>query len=198
MRREAPAVARNREPIAEVLAEELPAAGVVLEVASGTGEHAAYFARRFPRLDWQPSDPDPDALESIAAWREHEGLGNLLPPLQLDATAASWPIGEADALLCINMAHISPLAATEGVLRQAGRLLSPGAPLIFYGPFIEHGVETAPSNLAFDASLKARDPQWGLRAVGWLDEQAQRQGFERTRRVAMPANNLTLVYRRRP
>lgn len=196
MRREAPAAARNRGPIAEVLADELPASGLVLEVASGTGEHAVHFARRFPHLEWQPSDPDPAALHSIAAWREHEGLENLLPPLELDATAADWPVREADALLCINMAHISPIAATEGVLRHAARLLPPGAPLIFYGPFIENGVETAPSNLAFDASLRARDAQWGLRSVGWLDGRASENGFDRTRRVAMPANNLTLIYRR--
>lgn len=196
MRREAPAAARNREPIAEVLADELPSAGLVLEVASGTGEHAVHFARRLRHLEWQPSDPDPGALHSIAAWREHEGLENLLPPLELDATADDWPVREADALLCINMAHISPVAATEGVLRHAARLLPPGTPLIFYGPFIEEGVETAPSNLAFDASLRMRDPQWGLRTVGWLDGRASENGFARTRRVAMPANNLTLVYRR--
>ena len=197
MRREAPAAARNREPIAEILAGELPVAGLVLEVASGTGEHAVHFARRFAHLEWQPSDPDPAALQSIAAWREDAALENLLPPLQLDATAAEWPIGGADALLCINMAHISPIAATEGVFRHAGELLPPCAPLILYGPFIEEGVETAPSNLAFDASLRARDPHWGLRAVRWLDLRAGECGFARTRRVAMPANNLTLVYRKR-
>ena len=197
MRREAPAAARNREPIAEVLAEELPSAGLVLEVASGTGEHAMHFARRFPQLDWQPSDPDPAAIESIDAWREHAALENMLAPLELDATADDWPIEAADAVVCINMAHISPVAASEGVLRHAARLLPPGAPLIFYGPFIEDGVETAASNLAFDASLKARDREWGLRAVDWLDERAQAHRFELTRRVAMPANNLTLVFRRR-
>ncbi len=197
MRREAPAVARNREAIAEVLAEELPAAGLVLEVASGTGEHAVHFARHFPQLDWQPSDPDPAALESIAAWREHEGLPNLLPPLEIDASAGDWPTSRADALLCINMVHISPIAATEGVVRHAARLLPAGGPLIFYGPYIEDDVETAPSNLAFDAWLKARDPEFGLRALGWLDRLALGHGFDRTRRVAMPANNLTLIYRKR-
>ena len=197
MRREAPAVARNREPIAAVLAEELPSAGVVLEVASGTGEHAVHFARRFPQLDWQPSDPDSAALESIAAWRAHEGLGNLLPPLEIDAAAAEWPIARADAVVCINMVHISPVAATEGVVRHAARLLRTDAPLIFYGPYIEDGVETAPSNLAFDEWLEARDPGFGLRYLGWLDAVALERGFERSRRVAMPANNLTLVYRKR-
>ena len=196
MRREAPAAARNREPIAEVLADELPASGLVLELASGTGEHAVHFARRFPHLDWQPSDPDPVALESIAAWREHEGLANLLPPLEIDARAGEWPVDRADAVVCINMVHISPVAATEGVLKNAGRLLAPGAPLIIYGPFLEDDVETAPSNLAFDEDLKARNPEWGLRRVAWLDRLARGHDFARTRRVAMPANNLVLVYRR--
>lgn len=189
-------MARNREAIAEVLAADLPPAGLVLEVASGTGEHAVHFARRFPHLDWQPSDLDPAALESIAAWSEHERLPNLLPPLEIDAAAGDWPIDGADAVLCINMVHISPLAATEGVVRQAARLLPAGAPLVFYGPYIEDDVETAPSNLAFDTWLKARDPVFGLRTLGWLDGLALGHGFERTRRVAMPANNLTLIYRR--
>ena len=196
MRREAPAAARNREPIAEVLADELPASGLVLELASGTGEHAVHFARRFPHLDWQPSDPDRAARESIAAWREYAGLGNLLPPLDLDARADRWPVGRADAIVCINMVHISPIAATEGVVSHAGRLLPAGAPLVFYGPYLEDDVETAPSNLAFDAGLKARNPEWGLRRLAWLDRLAERHGLVRTRRVAMPANNLTLVYRR--
>jgi len=197
VRREAPAVARNRGPIAEVLANELPASGVVLEVASGTGEHAVHFARRFPHLDWQPSDPDPEALESIAAWREHEALRNLLPTLEIDAAASDWPIDRADAVLCINMVHISPIAATEGVVREAARLLPEGGPLIFYGPYIEDGVETAPSNLKFDEWLKERDPGFGLRKLGWLDDLARSRGLERTRRIAMPANNLTLVFRKR-
>lgn len=196
MRSKAPAAARNREPIADVLAEELPDSGLVLEVASGTGEHAAHFARRFPHLDWQPSDPDPAAMASIAAWRQHEGLENLRPPIELDARAEQWPVESADAVLCINMIHISPAAAGEGLVRQAARLLRPGAPLILYGPYIEDDVETAPSNLAFDADLKARNPEWGLRRVAWLDALAGEHGFARTRRVAMPANNLTLVYRR--
>ncbi|MXO58619.1 DUF938 domain-containing protein [Altererythrobacter salegens] len=196
MRRQAPAAARNREPIAKVLAEELPASGLVLEIASGTGEHAVHFARRFPQLYWQPSDPDSDALESIAAWREHEGLGNVLPPRQLDAGKSDWPIENADAIVCINMVHISPVAATLGLLDRAGDLLPDGAPLVFYGPYLEDDVETVPSNLDFDASLKSRNSAWGLRQLGWLDAEAAARGFERTRRVAMPANNLTLVYRK--
>jgi SAM-dependent methyltransferase len=195
MKRHAPAVERNREPIAAVLTEELPAEGVVLEVASGTGEHAVHFARTYPRLTWQPSDPDPEALESIAAWRAEEGLANLREPVLLDAAAAGWPVNAADAVLCINMIHISPLVATEGLLAGAAALLAPGAPLIVYGPYLEADVETAPSNLDFDAWLKRRDPGFGLRRAEWLDEQAAAHGFARTRRVAMPANNLMLVYR---
>ena len=154
------------------------------------------FARTFPRLQWQPSDPDPAALESVAAWREAVRLPNLLPPIRLDASDPAWPVASADAVLCINMIHISPVAATVGLVTGAARLLAPGSPLVVYGPFFEQGVETAPSNLAFDASLQARDPEWGLRSVEWLDRVASEQGFRRSRRVAMPANNVTLVYRR--
>jgi SAM-dependent methyltransferase len=195
VKRCAPATERNREPIAAVLAEELPPAGLVLEVASGTGEHAVHFASRFPQLQWQPSDPDPSARESIAAWRAEAGAANLLAPMELDASASVWPIERADAVLCLNMAHISPPDATEGLLEHAGRLLPAGAPLILYGPFLEEEVETAPSNLTFDASLRARNPDWGLRPVSWIDQLADRCGLDRTRRVEMPASNLTMVYR---
>jgi hypothetical protein len=196
MKRHAPAADRNREPIAGVLTEELPAAGLVLEVASGTGEHAVHFARTFPALRWQPSDPDGDARDSIAAWREEEGLANLLAPIALDAASPPWPVANADAVLCINMVHISPVTATLGLLDGAAALLAGDCPLILYGPYLEAEVETTPSNCEFDAWLKARDPEWGLRHVEWLDDLAKRHGFRRTRRVAMPANNLTLVYRR--
>jgi hypothetical protein len=196
VKRHAPAAERNREPIAAVLTEELPESGLVLEVASGTGEHAVHFARTFPALDWQPSDPDADSRASIAVWREEAGLANLLPPLALDAASPRWPLARAGAVLCINMAHISPVAATEGLVAGAAGLLDPGAALIVYGPWLEAGVETVPSNLEFDASLRARNPDWGLRSVEWLDALAAGHGFARTRRVAMPANNLTLVYRR--
>jgi hypothetical protein len=196
MKRHAPAAGRNREPIAAVLTEELPPSGLVLEVASGTGEHAVHFARTFPHLTWRPSDPDPAARDSIESWRGDEGWGNLLPPLDLDAARALWPIARADAVLSINMAHISPVAATEGLVAGAARLLAPGAPLILYGPWLEADVEAAPSNLAFDADLKSRCPEWGLRQVEWLDGVAAAAGFRRTRRVAMPANNVTLVYRK--
>jgi hypothetical protein len=168
----------------------------VLEVASGTGEHAVHFARTYPRLEWQPSDPDPDALVSIAAWQAEERLANIREPVLLDAAAPAWPVAAAEAVLCINMVHISPVAVTEGLLAGAARLLPKGAPLILYGPYLEATVATAPSNIEFDAWLRQRNPEFGLRSVEWLDERAAAHGLARTRRVAMPANNLTLVYRR--
>lgn len=196
-KRHAPATQRNREPIREVLESELSeSGGLLLEIAAGTGEHAVYLSKAFPAWQWQPTDPDPDALESIAEWRAEEGGANLLPPLQLDASAAEWPVKRADAMLCVNMTHISPPDATRGLLRAAGQLLDSGCPLLIYGPFLETDVPTAPSNLDFDASLKARDPTWGLRDVAWLDELAEAAGLQRTARHQMPANNLTLVYRK--
>ena len=196
MKRHAPATARNSQPLAEVLARELPASGLVLEVASGTGEHAVFMARRFPALDWQPSDCATDALHSVEAWAQDAGLANLRPAIALDAAAGEWPIEATDAVLCVNMVHISPWEATVGLFAGAGRLLPAGAPLIFYGPFIEDGVETAPSNRAFDQSLKARDPRWGLRRVADIDALAISQNLQRTARHEMPANNLVLVYRK--
>ena len=195
-RRSAPHVARNTEPILEVLRETLPATGLVLEVASGSGEQSLAFARAFPKLLWQPTDPDPAALASIAAWLESEALFNLLPPLELDARAVGWPIASAEAIVCINMVHISPWAATEGLMQGAGRLLAPGAPLYLYGPYRQHGVETAPSNEAFDQSLKGRNPEWGLRNLEDLAAEAERNGLTLERVVPMPANNLSLVFRR--
>jgi len=196
VKQHAPAAIRNREPIAEILAQELPSTGLVLELASGTGEHALYFAGRFPALSWQPSDPDETALASIAAWRDDSGTANLLLPVKLDAAAGDWPVMRADAIFCCNMVHISPVSATEGLLRGAARLLPAGAPLVFYGPYLEDGLATAPSNLAFDADLKRRNPSWGLRSVAWLEAMAAQQGLAGTRRVAMPANNLILVFRK--
>lgn len=193
-RRHAPATTRNRAPIAEMLAEELPARGLVLEVASGSGEHAAFFAERFAGLTWQPSDPDGDALASIADWCAE--LGNVRAPVALDAAAADWPVAAADALLCVNMVHISPWEATLGLMAGAGRLLAAGAPLILYGPYRQQGVPTAESNEAFDVSLKSRNPAWGLRHVEAVSAVAAAQGLALQRIVAMPANNLGLVFRR--
>lgn len=196
MKRSAPATQRNREPILAVLMTVLPESGLVLEVASGTGEHAAYFARSFPQLLWQPSDPDSEALASIRAWRAETGAANLLEPLRLDAAAEAWPVAAADAILCVNMVHISPWAATAGLMRGAGRRLPPGAPLILYGPYRRAGVPTAPSNEAFDLSLRARDPRWGLRELEAVETEAERNGLRLERLFEMPANNIAAVFRR--
>jgi len=194
--RESPAAQLNRAPIADVLARVLPGSGQVLEIASGTGEHVVHFASRFPQLEWQPSDPDAAARASIAAHCTVAGLANIAPPIALDASAPDWLIDAADAIVCVNMIHISPWEATLGLFAGAARLLPGGAPLVLYGPYFEEGVETAQSNLAFDESLKARDPRWGLRHIADVDMVAADTGFARRERVAMPANNLVLVYRR--
>ncbi|MGV3729216.1 MAG: DUF938 domain-containing protein [Sphingopyxis sp.] len=195
-KRHAPATLRNRDVIAAVLADWLPASGTVLEVASGSGEHAVHFAAAFPHLDWQPSDPDPAGLASIAAWRAEAGLANLAPPLSLDAAAPDWPIDRADAILCINMVHISPWETTLGLFAGAARLLAPGGPLILYGPYVEPDVPTADSNLDFDANLRARDRAWGLRDTQAVKGAAAAAGFAFAERRAMPANNLMLLFRR--
>jgi hypothetical protein len=191
-------VARNREPILAVLRRALPARGTVLEVASGTGEHAVYFAAALPHLVWQPSDRELRALRSIAAHRAAAGLPNLLPPIELDATAPVWPLARADAIVSINMIHIAPWAATEGLMTGASRLLAPESALVLYGPFKEDGRHTAGSNAAFDASLKAQDPQWGVRDLGDVAALAHRYGLDLVERVAMPANNLSVIFRKRP
>ena len=197
MKRHAPATSRNAGPIAEVLARELPASGLVLEVASGTGEHAVFMARRFPALLWQPSDLGTEALASVDAYAAEAGLANLLPAVEFDAAKGNPPVANADALVCINMVHISPWAATAGLFRTAAGLLEEGAPLVLYGPFLEDEVETAASNLEFDRSLKARNPEWGLRNLADVDRVADQCGLSRTSRVEMPANNLMAIYRAR-
>jgi hypothetical protein len=194
--RSAPAALRNREPIAEVLADWLPNTGLVLEIASGTGEHAVFFAERFPALEWQPSDVHPDALSSIAAWRESAALPNVRPPIVIDAREPDWPIERADAVLSINMVHISPWPAAIGLIEGAAKLLSANAPLILYGPWLQAGVAAAPSNLAFDADLKRRDPSWGLRLVEDFAGEAEKRGFELLETRPMPANNLMLLLHR--
>jgi len=195
-RRTAPHVARNTAPIVDVLRGVLPADGLVLEVASGSGEHALHFARAFPALLWQPSDAEPAALRSIEAWRQAEGLPNLLAPVALDAASPDWPVDQADAILCINMVHISPWSATEGLMRGAELRLRPGAPLYLYGPYFQSGVPTAPSNLEFDASLRARNAEWGLREIDTLIGLAAAHGFALDAIVPMPANNLSVVFRK--
>jgi SAM-dependent methyltransferase len=195
--RTSPSTARNREPILAVLKPRLPSVGLVLEIAAGAGEHAAYNAAALPHLQWLPTDPDDDALASIAAWREHAGLPNLLAPLRLDAADPDrWPVERADAVVNINMIHISPWPATEGLMAGAGRLLPSGGLLFLYGPYLERAAETAPSNLAFDQSLRSRNPAWGLRQLDAVATLAAVHGLELSERIAMPANNLVLVFRK--
>jgi len=194
-KRHAPATARNREPIREVLARELPRQGTVLEIASGSGEHATYFARAFPELAWQPSDGSEAALASIAAWRAEAQLPNLRAPVALDVTAASWPVTHADAILCINMIHIAPWEATLGLFAGAARVLPAGALLYLYGPYRFGGAFTADSNAEFDRSLRSRDPRWGVRDVDELEAAARPHGFVLRETIAMPANNHSLVFR---
>ncbi|KRE00142.1 SAM-dependent methyltransferase [Bosea sp. Root381] len=193
----APAAARNRDAILAVLREALPATGLVLEIASGSGEHAVHFARAFPELTFQPSDPSPEALRSIEAWIAESGARNISQPLLIDAAAPSWPALDPAAILCINMIHIAPWSAAQGLFRQAGRLLPPEAPLILYGPFRRSGRELEPSNAAFDASLRERNPAWGLRDLGDVTALATEAGFGEPEVIEMPANNLSVVFRRR-
>jgi SAM-dependent methyltransferase len=192
----APAAERNRQPILDVLRRVLPPAGLVLEVASGTGQHAIFFSERLPELRWQPSDASPEALQSIEAWVDQAARDNLLPPLELDVRSAPWPIPTADALLCINMIHISPWETTEALFGGASPLLAGGSLLITYGPYRVHGEHTASSNAAFDKNLRSRNPRWGVRDIEELTELAGRTGFTLRERVDMPANNMTLVWAR--
>jgi len=192
----APAALRNRDAILDVLRAELPARGLVLEVASGSGEHAAHFAAHLPGLEFQPSDPDPASRASIDAWAAALGLANLRPAIDLDAASDTWPVRAADAVLCINMVHIAPWRAACGLVRGAARVLGPGGVLCLYGPFKRGGRHTAPSNEAFDRMLRAQDPAWGVRDVEAIAREAASHGLAAPSIVAMPANNLTLVFRR--
>lgn len=195
-RRHAPATLRNRAAILAVLQRVLPRDGLLLEIASGTGEHAAFMAQRLPgTLRWQPSDAETEALAGIDA--HAAGTDRILPALLLDVTAAAWPVERAQAMFCANMIHIAPWAAAEGLFAGAGRLLPAGAPLVLYGPFKRNGIHTAPSNAAFDAGLRQNDPRWGVRC---LDTEvmplAQRHGLALDEIVSMPANNLCVVFRK--
>ena len=194
--RSAPAALRNREPIAEVLQDWLPSSGLVLEIASGTGEHGVFFAERFPALEWQPTDIHRDALASIATRVVEARLPNLRPPVPLDASSREWPVEHADALLSINMVHISPWESALGLIDGAARVLRGDAPLILYGPWLKDDIETVPSNLDFDASLKRRDTAWGLRRVEDFAAAAAARGFGLHKIRPMPANNLMLLFRR--
>ena len=193
----APAAARNRDPILAVLRRVLPAQGMVLEIASGTGEHAVHFAAALPGLTWQPTDRDAVALRSIAARRALAKLPNIELPLELDVTSRDWPVARADAVVAINMIHISPWRSTQGLIEGATRLLAPGGVLFLYGPYMEGGRHTAPSNAAFDADLRARNPAWGVRDLDDVSALAAKHGLDFVERVAMPANNLSVVFRRR-
>lgn len=196
--RSAPAAVRNRAPILEIFRRHAPEKGLVLEIAAGSGEHAVWMAQALPSLQWLPTDPDPDARASIAAWRAASGVENLLPPLALDAAAqdAPWPAA-LGAVVCINMIHIAPWEAAEGLVGGAGRNLAAGGILFLYGPYLEADRETAPSNLAFDADLKRRNPAWGLRRLDEVVALAAEHGLDLVERAEMPANNLSLVFRRR-
>ncbi|MBS0521698.1 MAG: DUF938 domain-containing protein [Proteobacteria bacterium] len=197
MKRQAPAAARNRQPILDVLQAELPATGLVLEIASGTGEHTAHFAAALPDLVFQPSDPDPQARASIDAWSRELGLGNVREALALDAADADWPIEAANAIVCINMVHISPWGATVGLFTGAARRLAPAGLLYLYGPYHRGGRPTAPGNEAFDRDLRQRNPAWGVRHLEDICALGEAHGFAPPRVVEMPANNLSLLFRPR-
>ena len=190
-----PSVMRNRDPILDVLRRSLPKAGTVLEIASGTGEHAVYFASALPHLMWQPTDRDEQALKSITAYQVTSRLPNLLAPLTLDAASPKWPVEQVDAVVAINMVHISPWQATQGLMAGASRVLSPGGVLYLYGPYKEKGVHTAQSNKAFDQDLRRRNPEWGVRDLEEVSGLARAHGLELVERIPMPANNLSLVFR---
>ena len=192
-----PAALRNRDPILAVLRRVLPQQGTVLEIASGSGEHAVQFAAELTGLLWQPTDRDAEALRSIAVRRAAAGLPNLLPPLELDVTAPTWPVVRVEAVVSINMIHIAPWPAAKGLMAGASRALAPGGVLFLYGPFKENGEHTAPSNRAFDASLRARDPAWGVRDLVDVAELADRCGLDIVERIEMPANNRSVVFQRR-
>jgi len=196
IRRTAPAAERNKGPILAVLARVLPVSGLAVEIASGTGQHVVHFAKALPRWTWQPTEIGPEARRSIAAWLKETGLSNLLPPLALDVCEPHWPVERADAVLCINMIHISPWRATECLMTGCERLLRPGGILFLYGPYRRFGRHTAPSNEAFDASLRERDPEWGMRDLEAVMETADGHGLGLSEVVEMPANNLSVVFTR--
>jgi len=197
-----PAADRNKQPILEILRTVLPAQGTALEIASGTGQHAAWFAAALPGWTWQPTDADADSLPAIAAWTSEAGLANVRPPLLLDVMAPQWPSQGSrftepfDAIYCANMLHISPWATCAGLMQGAARHLAPRGVLVTYGPYLEDDVPTAPGNLSFDQSLRQRNPAWGIRRREDVTLEAQRAGLALHQRHAMPANNLLLVFGR--
>ncbi|HUL83637.1 MAG TPA: DUF938 domain-containing protein [Gammaproteobacteria bacterium] len=193
---DSPAAERNKQPIVDVIAPRLPAAGTVLEIASGTGQHIVHFARAMPALTWQPTEPDPDLLAAVTRRVGSAALANLRAPLRLDVLEPRWPVRSADAIVCINMIHIAPWAATEALMSGAARILARGGALFLYGPYRREGRHTSPSNEDFDRSLRARDPAWGVRDLEDVTRCASRCGFEVADLVSMPANNFTVVFAR--
>ncbi|AKH99981.1 Protein of unknown function (DUF938) [Hoeflea sp. IMCC20628] len=191
-----PSALRNRDPIADLLRHVLPDSGTVLELASGSGEHVIHFARLFPNLIWQPSDPSPEARASIEHWAKTDVMPNVLTPLDIDAAAEIWPVERADAMIAINMVHISPWPATQGLLTSAGQLLPVGGVLVLYGPYRRQGQPLVPSNVEFDASLRARNPAWGIRLLEDVESVAGQSGMALTSVTEMPANNLGVVFTR--
>ena len=191
----APSAERNKGPILARLERTLPRTGLVLEIGSGTGQHVAHFAGALPQLTWQPSDADAGFRESIRAWIDRENLGNVRAPLDLDARRLPWPVASADAVLCINMVHVAPWAATQALLAGARDVLIGGGVLFLYGPYRRFGRHTAPSNEAFDAQLRASEPAWGLRDLEAVVEADVAAGFALAEVVDMPANNLSVVLR---
>ena len=196
MRQSAPAALRNRQPILEALLPLLPESGLAVEIASGTGEHAVHFAGAAPTVQWQPTDISPHAIASINTWQKQAALANLLPAVVLDAAADSWPIGRADVVININMVHIAPWEACLGLLRGAARVLPAGGLLFMYGPYFIDDQQAAPSNIQFDRSLRARDPSWGVRRLADVAAAAELCGLQQAAVVAMPANNVSVIYRR--
>jgi hypothetical protein len=192
-----PAADRNKGPILDVLKRVLPVSGIVLEIAGGTGQHAVHFSRALPMLTWQPSDPDARARASIAAWSSRAALPNLQPPIELDVRAQPWRVSRADAIVCINMIHISPWTATAALFGGAASVLCEGGIVYLYGPYTVDGRHTAPSNEAFDASLRAQDAQWGVRDLADVAKVANAEGFDLIETVEMPANNLSVIFRKR-
>lgn len=195
-RREHPAAQRNQGPLLEVLQRVFPAEGLVLEIASGTGQHAAFFTDALPGLHWQPTDHDPDALPSIAGWRAASHPDRIRPPLQLDVTTHAWPVPDADAMLCVNMLQVAPWSAARGLLAGAARTLKPGGPLVIYSPLSRGGVHTSAGNARFDATLKARNPALGVRDADAVIAEATAVGLHHVELIEMPANNTVLVFRR--
>lgn len=196
-RRRAPAASRNRDPILQVLQKTLPSQGTILEIASGTGEHACFFAAAFPNVSWQPTDMDDRALRSIEAYRQHEAPANVAAPMRLDVTADIWPIQEADGAVCINMVHISPWKCSVALLEGCAKTLNPGAPLVLYGPYKRGGIHTAPSNESFDNSLRQQNPEWGIRDLDEIAAVAGDCGLTLENPIDMPSNNYCVIIRQK-